>query len=134
MKKNITRTGMVFLILTTAFFALYSLLNLSTFFIFNFVDIPIPVIISYSIGSIISLVTIMFVLKNAKKSFITLAIWGSLSLIITSIYIIVLNWMEFKERVSTLISPEVASGFLLATLLVIFSIYINYCLSKKNNK
>lgn len=133
-RHDIAHISYIFAIITAGLLILYTLINMSTFFVFNIVDIPLTVTIAYASGSLLAVFALIIVFKQLKKILIGLAIWSIFTVIAACIYIILLNLEEFKTKIASLFTPEFAIGFILAVILFAASILLYYIIFKKKDE
>ncbi|MEE0865672.1 MAG: hypothetical protein U0L98_02580 [Clostridia bacterium] len=131
MKGQIPRIAFIFTMITIGVLLLYVLISMSTFFISNFVDIPTVAIVAYSIAILLTIIATIIVVKDVKKVLISVVILLALTIVMISIYIVIVNWEDFVSRIFSLITIEFAMGYTLAVAFAAMSIICNHIFFKK---
>lgn len=131
MKGQIPRIAFIFAMITIGVLLLYVLISMSTFFISNFVDIPTVAIVAYSIAILLTIIATIIVVKDVKKVLISVVILLALTIVMISIYIVIVNWEDFVSRIFSLITIEFAMGYTLAVAFAAMSIICNHIFFKK---
>lgn len=131
MKDVIIRISVIFVAITLGFLAIYTLACLSAFFILKIIDIPLIAAIAYGISSVLAIITTAIVFKNIKKILISIGILTALTIITASTYIVIVNFQEFKTKISSILTPDFALGFVICVIIVIASTFLNNLFTKK---
>ncbi|MGN1297785.1 MAG: hypothetical protein ACI4VH_05105 [Clostridia bacterium] len=121
-KRQIFRLTFVFLGATAIIFLLYTGVNLLDFFIKGVFTIPVYAYIIYAIGSALALVSLAIACRKLKKTLLGIATWMALTALLIITYILITTWDKFVIFFYSIYSSEIITGFLLATIVMAFSI------------
>lgn len=123
-KRQIFRLTFVFLGATAVIFLLYTGVNLLDFFIKGVFTIPIYAYIIYAIGSALALVALAIACRKLKRTLLGIVIWVALTAVLIITYILITTWGKFVNFLLSLYSTDILVGFLLATVVIAFSIAV----------
>lgn len=120
----------VFIFLSGGLVLLYLVLTLTPYLLKGISMIPLNYFVIYALGSIVALGIMSLIVRN-KKVFKILLMWLVCSIMLATLYGVILNWNSIVVEFEKVLPLKFILGFIVCFVICLVSIFASKILSKK---